>query len=306
MDESNRDGAEIDLKGTTAAERIAMMWQLTLDAWALKGEPVVDTRMQRHIVRVLRRGVCDTFEEHYPLKRPTDSPPTQQLNHLGQPIGEPLPAWKPPPRPARSAIEGRYCRLEPVDVNRHAAELFEANSLDDGRMWTYLAYGPFDDFAAYCQWMEESCLGDDPLFFAIVDRETSRAVGLASYLRIFPESGSIEVGHLQYSPLVQRRRAATEAMFLMMQSAFDLGYRRYEWKCDALNAPSRAAAERLGFSFEGVFRQATVYKGRSRDTAWYSIIDRDWPRLRQAFMKWLDPSNFDERGGQLSRLAARS
>ncbi len=144
--------------------------------------------------------------------------------------------------------------------------------------------------------MSDYCRGSDPLFHAIVDTNTGKAVGVASYLRITPASGSIEVGHINYSPLLQRTPAATEAMYLMMKRAFELGYRRYEWKCDALNARSRAAAQRLGLSFEGVFRQAAVYKGRNRDTAWYAAIDREWPALEEAYLRWLDPTNFDERG----------
>ena len=225
-------------------------------------------------------------------------------------VGESLPHWKPPQLPERETIAGRYCRLEPVNVERHARELFDANAADaSGRMWTYLAYGPFADLEAYREWMTATCLGDDPLFFAILDTSDNKPTGLASYLRIQPASGSIEVGHLQYSPKLQCSRAATEAMHLMMREAFDLGYRRYEWKCDSLNTASRRSAERLGFTFEGVFRQATVYKGRNRDTAWYAIIDRDWPRVRDRLERWLDPGNFDSSGQQrssLSRLMADS
>jgi len=225
------------------------------------------------------------------------------VNHLGQPIGDPVPAWTPPPRPARDAMSGAYCRLEPLDAARHAADLFEANRRDaDGRMWTYLAYGPFDTLDAYRSWVERMAASDDPLFFAVVDTASGRAAGVASYLRIDPPNGAIEVGHIAYSPALQRTRASTEAMYLMMRRAFTLGYRRYEWKCDALNASSRAAAERLGFSFEGIFRQATVYKGRNRDTAWYAAIDRDWPRLERVFTRWLEPENFDGDGRQRARL----
>ncbi|MGE0718871.1 MAG: GNAT family N-acetyltransferase [Alphaproteobacteria bacterium] len=226
-------------------------------------------------------------------------------NALGQPVGFPLPGWTARPRPPRTPVAGRYCRLEPIDPERHAADLHAANHEDKGgRIWTYLAYGPFDDPAAYRAWMAATCLGDDPLFHAIVDAGTGRAVGVASFLRIDPPVGVIEVGHINYAPALQRRPAATEAMYLMMRRVFDeLGYRRYEWKCDALNAPSRAAAERLGFTFEGVFRQATIYKGRNRDTAWYSIIDGEWPRLRAAFETWLDPDNFDASGKQKRRLS---
>jgi RimJ/RimL family protein N-acetyltransferase len=169
-------------------------------------------------------------------------------------------------------------------------------------MWTYLAYGPFDTLDTYRSWVERMAASDDPLFFAVVDTASGRAAGVASYLRIDPPNGAIEVGHIAYSPALQRTRASTEAMYLMMRRAFTLGYRRYEWKCDALNASSRAAAERLGFSFEGIFRQATVYKGRNRDTAWYAAIDRDWPRLERVFTRWLEPENFDDDGRQRARL----
>lgn len=229
------------------------------------------------------------------------------LNHLGQPIGRPLPDWKPPEPPARAPMEGRYCRLEPLDPRRHAPSLHLANSTDaEGRMWTYLPYGPFDGLENFRAWTEEMSRRIDPLFFAIVDRANGQAVGLASYLRIDPAAGSIEVGHVVYSPLLQRTPAGTEAMFLMMEQAFKLGYRRYEWKCDALNSPSRAAALRFGFSFEGIFRQATVVKGRNRDTSWHSIIDCEWPSLRNGFERWLDPANFDGHGRQRERLSLLS
>jgi len=227
-------------------------------------------------------------------------------NHLGQPIGFPLPGWSARPRPPRTPIEGRYCRIEPIDVERHAAQLFRANALDrEGRNWTYLVYGSFADLASYSEWMRKSCLGEDPLFHAIVERKTGEAVGVAIYLRIDPPVGVIEVGHINYSPLLQRKAAASEAMFLMMGRVFDeLGYRRYEWKCDALNAPSRRAALRYGFRFEGIFRQATIYKERNRDTAWYSIIDSEWPALKAEYERWLDPGNFDKDGRQRTPLKA--
>ena len=225
------------------------------------------------------------------------------LNNLGLPIGFPLPGWAPPPRPPREPMEGRYCRLEPLDPDRHAAALFEADAADkEGRTWTYLAYGPFLTLSSYREWMNATCLTDDPLFFAVIDKAVGQPAGVASYLRIAPANGSIEVGHIHFSPRLQRRPAATEAMFLMMKRAFELGYRRYEWKCDALNAASRAAAQRLGLSLEGIFRQASVYKGRNRDTAWYAAIDAEWPELRAAFEVWLDPGNFDENGQQRTRL----
>jgi RimJ/RimL family protein N-acetyltransferase len=173
----------------------------------------------------------------------------------------------------------------------------------DGDGWAYLPYGPFASPQRYRDWMQTHCTGDDPLFFAIIDRATDKAVGLASYLRITPAAGSIEIGHLSFSPLLQRRRAATEALYLLMRAAFALGYRRLEWKCNALNAASRQAAIRLGFAFEGVFRQATVVKGRNRDTAWFSIIDSEWPALDAAFTHWLAPENFDENGQQRAHLS---
>ena len=201
-------------------------------------------------------------------------------------------------------MTGRLCSVEPLVPERHGPELFRANALDPtGRAWTYLPYGPFASLEEYLSWMRSTCLGDDPLFQVVVEAADGRAVGVASYLRITPASGSIEVGHINFSPRLQRTPAATEAMYLMMQRVFDLGYRRYEWKCDALNARSRAAAQRLGFSFEGVFRQATVYKGRNRDTAWYAIIDREWPALDAAFRQWLDPTNVDADGRQRVRLS---
>jgi len=227
-------------------------------------------------------------------------------NHLGQPIGEPLEAWCPALKPPRISVEGRFCRVEAIDVDRHAADLFSSFRTDkENRNWTYLPYGPFDTEASFKTWMTDTCLGDDPLFHSVVDLATGRAVGVASYLRIEPAVGVIEVGHINFSPLIQRTPVATEAMYLMMRRVFnDLGYRRYEWKCDALNAPSRRAAERLGFQFEGVFRQATMYKTRNRDTAWYSILDHEWPGLDQAFAAWLGEENFDSDGQQKIKLGA--
>jgi len=225
-------------------------------------------------------------------------------NDLGQPVGAPLPGWKGVERPPRTALAGRYCRVEPIDPARHAEALYQANALDPSQgHFTYLSVGPFHSFDAYRQWMTSVIGIADPMFHAIVDAATGKPVGIASYMRIDPANGVIEVGHLNYSPLLQRKPAATEAMYLMMKRIFDLGYRRYEWKCDSLNAPSRAAAQRLGFSYEGIFRQAGVYKGRSRDTAWYAIIDREWPELDQAFQRWLDPKNFDAHGRQRERLS---
>jgi RimJ/RimL family protein N-acetyltransferase len=226
-------------------------------------------------------------------------------NHLGQPVGELVPHWGPRPLPPARALSGQWCRLEPLDPPGHGIDLYRANSADElDRMWTYLPYGPFEDLASYRAWLESVAGRQDPMFFAIVPQEEGRALGLASFLRANPPDGSIEVGHLAFSPALQGSTAATEAMALMMATAFDeLGYRRYEWKCDALNAPSRRAALRLGFVYEGTFRQATVVKGRNRDTAWFSVTDKEWPRLKAAFQRWLAPGNFDPDGHQRVALS---
>jgi RimJ/RimL family protein N-acetyltransferase len=229
--------------------------------------------------------------------------PTAHQNRYGQPIGPPLPDWKPRLHPRHTELCGRLCRLEPL-ADRHVRALHAAYAEDaDGRNWTYLPYGPFTSADDYAAFVRRATRGDDPLFYAIVLEASHRPVGVASYLRIEPAMGVIEVGHLCYSPALQRSPAATEAMYLMMRRVFDeLGYRRYEWKCDSLNAPSRRAAERLGFRYEGTFRQMMVVKQRSRDTAWYSILDSEWPALRAAFERWLDPANVDATGTQRARL----
>lgn len=228
----------------------------------------------------------------------------QRTNELGQPIGEELPGWRGAPRPPRTPIEGRYCRIEPLDVKRHLDDLYEAYSDDaDGKLWTYMFSGPFatkDDLRA---WMGPASQTDDPLFHTLIELPSGKAVGIAAFMRIKPEHGVIEVGSITYSHRLQRTPAATEAMFLMMRRAFnELGYRRYEWKCDAFNSASCRAAERLGFSYDGLFEQSIIYKGRSRDTAWFSILDRDWPPIEEAYMKWLDAENFDQNLRQKQRL----
>lgn len=199
---------------------------------------------------------------------------------------------------------GKHCRLEPLDATHHAQQLWDAFTRDtEQRNWTYLGHGPYPTSDAFGAWVRGAASTTDPLFFAVIDPRSGHALGVASYLRITPEAGSVEVGHINFSPLLQRTPAATEAMYLMMKHVFELGYRRYEWKCDALNARSRAAAERLGLSFEGIFRQALVYKGRNRDSAWYAAIDKEWPTLKVAFEAWLAPENFDSAGKQRMRLA---
>ena len=231
---------------------------------------------------------------------------SEHINQLGQPIGAPLPAWSPRPLPPRTPMTGCFCRVEPLDPARHAAQLWDANSDDrDGRNWTYLPYGPFPSYDLYRAWLDAAAAREDPLVHAIVEAASGQAVGVASLMRIDPANGVIEVGGINLSPRLQRRPAATEAMYLLMRRVFgELGYRRYEWKCNSLNAPSRAAAERLGFRYEGLFRQAWVYKGRNRDTAWFSIIDGEWPALRRALEAWLDPANFDAAGHQRHSLAS--
>lgn len=233
----------------------------------------------------------------------TDVP---QFNEYDQPIGPTLPGWTPRMQPPRAPIQGRYCRLEPMDVERHARELYEAYATaPDGRDWTYMSGGPFPDFDSYYAYATRMAASPDPLHHVVVDSETGKAIGTLALMRIDVANGVIEVGHVAYSPLLKRTRAGTEAQYLLMCRAFDeLGYRRYEWKCDALNAPSRRAAARYGFTFEGIFRQAIVYRGRSRDTAWFSITDGEWPAISRGFAQWLSPENFDERGRQRAALVA--
>ncbi|MEV0528810.1 GNAT family protein [Streptomyces sp. NPDC050439] len=231
---------------------------------------------------------------------------TSRLNAYDQPVGDPLPGWTARAAPARVDLDGAYCRLEPLDAERHAADLYAAYATEtDGRNWTYLPDEPFDSEEGYRRWAQAAARSADPLHYAVIDRTAGRAVGTLSLMRHDPANGVIEVGYVVFSPLMQRTALSTEAQYLLMAYAFDkLGYRRYEWKCDALNTPSRKAAERLGFTFEGVFRQAVVYKGRNRDTAWYSVVDSEWPLLREAFRAWLAPENFGEDGGQRHPLSA--
>ncbi|MEM9582832.1 MAG: GNAT family protein [Pseudomonadota bacterium] len=222
---------------------------------------------------------------------------------LKKSFGAPLPGWTAPPRPEAHPLIGRFVTLEPLDADKHAADLHRANSVDD-TIWDYLPYGPFTSAASYHRWIRESTKHVDPYFWAIRNAQTGHFGGVASYLRIMPESGSIEVGHINFAAELQKTPAATEAIFLLMQWAFENGYRRFEWKCDALNLGSRRAAQRFGFSFEGVFRQATVYKGRNRDTAWFACIDKEWPALREAYRAWFDAGNFDKDGQQIESLSS--
>jgi len=217
---------------------------------------------------------------------------------LGRLVGP----WSVPVRPAAAVLEGEFARLELLSADAHAAEIHRANSVEDA-IWDFLPYGPYTSAAGYHRWVRDVTAADDPVFYAIKNLESGRFEGVASFLRINPEAGSIEVGHINFAKPMQRTRAATEAMFLMMQWAYEAGYRRYEWKCNALNMGSRRAAQRLGFSYEGIFRQAGIVKGRNRDTAWYASIDREWPALKSAFATWLAAENFDAAGQQKESLS---
>jgi RimJ/RimL family protein N-acetyltransferase len=216
--------------------------------------------------------------------------------------GPDLSAWQPPPFPPLEKREGRLIRLEPLEADSHAADLHRAFSGHD-QLWDYMPYGPFPSAASYHRWAKEMAAGPDPQFQVLRCKQTGHCGGVASYLRITPQAGTIEVGHICIAPELQHSAAMTEAMFLMMKWAFEAGYRRYEWKCNAANLASRRAAQRLGFSFEGVFRQAAVIKGRNRDTAWFSVIDTEWPALSEAYRVWLSPANFDAAGKQQERLS---
>ena len=217
-------------------------------------------------------------------------------------IDEKVVDWTPPEPPTRKVMEGKNCRLEPLSRKAHAEAIHKENSRDNG-IWDYMTYGPFSTTKDYAIWVECVEHGTDPLFYAIYDKERGGFGGVASFMRIAPEAGTIEVGNINFSPALQRTRAASEAMFLMMQWAFEAGYRRYEWKCNASNLGSRRAAQRLGLSYEGIFRQALVVKGRNRDTAWFAAIDSEWPALNMAFGKWLAADNFDAAGQQRNRLS---
>ncbi len=238
-----------------------------------------------------------------PESRMGSADSTQRLNEFGQPIGFALENWTPPPFPPHVPLAGRHCRLEPLEAARHARTLWEAQAEDTGgERWTYLFSGPFERFEDLERYLADAERSRDPQFYAIV--VDGRAVGMAAYLRIDPRHGVIEIGHIYYSPRLARTRAATEAMYLFMAYAFSLGYRRYEWKCDSCNLPSRAAATRLGFTYEGKFRQAIVYKNRNRDTTWFSILDADWKSgLEDAYLRWLDEANFEASGRQKRKLS---
>lgn len=228
-----------------------------------------------------------------------------QVNQWGQPIGDALPGWTPRPRPEPVTLEGHDCRVVPFSLE-HASALYAAYAkAPDPRSWTWLFQAPPASEADYQALARQMAGSLDPLFYTVIAKDTGQPVGTFALMRIDPASGIVEVGHVHFSPALQRTRMSTEAHWLLMRYVFEtLGYRRYEWKCDSLNQPSRQAAIRLGFQFEGIFRQALVYKGRTRDTAWFSVIDSEWPRQDQVFSAWLNADNVDQAGRQLRSLAA--
>ena len=231
----------------------------------------------------------------------------QRVNEYGQPIGAALPEWTPVAFPDMPVLEGRYCTLERLDPRRHAAALFAAYAAaPDGRDWTYLSAGPFASERDYSEWVVGAAESTTQVHYAIIDHATDSPQGTMALMNIRPEHGTVEIGTVVLAPAIQQTRISTEAHYLLMNYVFGLGYRRYEWKCDSLNAASQRAARRLGFQYEGTFRQAVVYKQRSRDTAWFAMIDQDWPAMQHAFQQWLAPQNFDRDGNQRTRLNTTS
>ena len=206
--------------------------------------------------------------------------------------------------PTRKNLIGKYVILEPINISKHSKNLYINFSKDKkNKIWTYLPYGPFKNFKSFRKWLKSFCLNKDPFFYAIYAKKHKQFCGMASYLRINPEHGLIEVGHINYSPVLQNTTEGTETMYLMMRIVFEvLGNRRYEWKCNNLNIPSKNAAKRLGFNFEGVFRQMQITKGRNRDNAWFSIIDKEWKKLKKGYQRFLKPSNFDKNYKQFKKL----
>lgn len=226
-------------------------------------------------------------------------------NSIGtDPMSEDLKNWQPRPRPERKTMEGRLVRLEPLSAAKHGDDLFAASSVADAiERFRWLPDYPPKTRAEFQPWLEKAETSPDPLFFAVIDKASGKVVGRQTLMRIEPTHGVIEIGNVYWGPQMARTPMATEAQFLFTRYAFDeLGYRRYEWKCDNDNRPSKRAAERFGFTFEGIFRQDRVIKGKNRDTAWFSIIDKEWPALKKAYEGWLDPSNFDGEGVQEKRL----
>lgn len=212
---------------------------------------------------------------------------------------------KPYPKPDKKLLSGTYCALQPFDRNTHADALYKAFSLDkEGIDWTYLPHGPFPSKSEFFNWVDITCLKDDPLFFTVCTTKNLNPVGVLSLLKIEPNHGKAELGHVHFSPLLQQTAASTEALYLVMKLIFEeMSYRRLEWKCDNANERSKRCATRLGFIFEGVFRQHWIIKLRNRDTAWYSIIDKEWPSITTRIERWLDPNNFEKNGRQIKKLS---
>jgi len=219
-----------------------------------------------------------------------------------RPLGPEVDPFPPGSRPDMRPLHGLWVLLEPVSAERHAKDLYESVAGHDD-VWTYMGYGPWDSFEAFEAWAREREASRDPWFYAVIRRDTGKACGMGAFMRCDAANGVIEIGHIWMSPDLQKTREATEAIFLMIRHCFDdLGVRRLEWKCDALNAPSRKAAARFGFAFEGIFHQHMIVKGRNRDTAWFAMLDKDWHRVRAGFERWLRPENFDEKGRQKAKL----
>jgi NAD(P)H-dependent FMN reductase/RimJ/RimL family protein N-acetyltransferase len=277
--------------GADFLDQACLTIPLTADA-PTPQQLAVDPAVARPITTAFQRLTSSVIAEHS-TTRPS------------QPLGPALPHWNPRPLPERSSFRGRYSHIEPLDPTRHSEALYESLCTGPGISgFTYLPAIPPAGMDEWHSRLEKHAAGRDPLFFTLFD-ETGKPAGICAYLRIAPEHGSIEIGHIHLSPALQRTRAATEVQYLRRRHACDdLGYRRYEWKADALNAPSRRAALRLGFRFEGIFLKAVVYKQRSRDTAWFSITDDEWPEVRRAFESWLAPENFDAEGRQQRSLAS--
>lgn len=225
----------------------------------------------------------------------------QTLNSLGQPIGQVIQNFQIPSRPNFSILKGSCILVEPISL-LHLSSLYQAFAKDlSGKNWTYMPYGPFINEAEFSDWAKKTCFGEDPKFYTLLGPEGP--TGVASYLRIDPTIGCIEIGHIHLSPSLQQTRNGTEALLLMIEWVFEAGYRRLEWKCDSLNAPSRHAAQRLGFSYEGIFRQATIYKSRNRDTAWYAITSKEWPSLKGVYQDWRASNNFNAQDREIKKLS---
>ncbi|WP_083608283.1 GNAT family N-acetyltransferase [Teredinibacter haidensis] len=236
----------------------------------------------------------DRLGKHCPIQ--------YQTNNLGQPVGLPL-AWQTATTPAPLTISGRHAQLQPLDADRHAEALYrDIQGQPQEAIWTYMPYGPFQRFADYQQWLQQACSHNDPLFFCITNVD-GEAKGVFSLAAIEPQKGSIELAHVMFMPSMQKTALATEAVYLILKYVFELGFRRCEWKCNALNSASKKAALRFGFSYEGLFRNAMVVKNRNRDTAWFGMTSEDWPAVMPAFKNWLSPDNFDSGGRQIQPLS---